>query len=589
MAAKLRFLIPLLIFLIFLNGCTGTQVGTLSVLVLDESTGKPVAEASVEVQGIDANFISAVGRTNNLGVFSVQLDPGKYIGSVSKAGYNDEDLKGISVNANSFTEVTVKLERITDRPVCGNNVCEEGENPDNCPNDCAVFDETRLLRDDLKVITIAVGSTTGIGFIEVIRNNADFRETYNEGESIDGLVGAGELKGQTVSVKVVSVIQSNPNPDFYNAVFELYDSKGNLIDTLSASVGVNLSQEFIFNQPSKFIFEGESLLDLTGVGSLSGQKVSVKFVQLIQSGLKLGNYSGIFELYNREGSLVDTRTVDVGANLNELFLDESQNKALKNSIEIITLALGATTGAGYAEVEVELSPPPEPEWEFFSQVAPGQTITTSSGLQIIINGVETTGGVAQVDFELIYLISDNLTSGETMILREGEARKSENGTTTIFLDQVYVSPDDLLIDFQVVSTQTTIIETTPCVKNNTAKLTIESGRYNVLRQQVDIIPGATYLLTGSIKTKLESGSCQMDVYGGLGSFDTDGTTLVKGVTDWTEYSHEFTVPNNINNVQVRLLQTESNTIGTCWFDDISLTRVNYSKKVNWLPQNIVFP
>jgi len=131
----------------------------------------------------------------------------------------------------------------------------------------------------------------------------------------------------------------------------------------------------------------------------------------------------------------------------------------------------------------------------------------------------------------------------------------------------------------IVETTPTIVETTPCVKSNAVKLIISSGKYNALRQSVFIIPEETYLLTGSIKTKLESGSCQMDVYGDKGNFDTDGTTLVEGVTDLTEYSEQFMIPNNIGvkQVQVRLLQTEPNTVGSCWFDDISLTRVNYPK------------
>ena len=433
MNKNLKFLIPLLILFVFLSGCVGPQMGTLTVHVVDNSNDQPIEDAFVVIQRQNDSFTSAAGNTNALGIFSVQLDSDGYDIFVSKSGYEDWSV-GLRVSANSLKNVEAKLKAgsghdlivddlqvefngdgdevifssalsvlgdrttmglfvltvelfdpdgqflqmgdsiydplVMDCEVCprvgvgftpvevisgvysiivtvdSNDEVEEINESNNQEEIHFIFPATLLLGENLGIVTIGTGATSGSGFVEVERNS--ITETYTEGESIESIGGFGDLQGQDVSVKLVSILQSNPDVSTYTAMFELYDEANVLIDTRNVSVDADLLDEFSIHNQSFFFTEGETIDGLTGAGDVAGEVLSVEFSDLIQSE---GVYSGYFELYDDEGDLLDDRTVSVGDKLNVAF--GGADDLLENSIEIVTLAIGATTGIGYTEVIVE--------------------------------------------------------------------------------------------------------------------------------------------------------------------------------------------------------------------------------------------
>ncbi|MAG17880.1 MAG: hypothetical protein CL944_00190 [Candidatus Diapherotrites archaeon] len=242
------------------------------------------------------------------------------------------------------------------QPVCGNFICESGEDSLTCAEDCGFVGDGSLATD-LYVETIGVGATTGIGYVEVIRGPdvgvPSAQETYNEGETINGLIGGGSYAGQEVSVKVVQIIQTGPSSDSYEATFELYDSSSSLIDTKTVSAGTNLASVFSSVGTTLETYnENEFIVGLMGENQYSGEEMSVKFVQVVQTGAGNSSFIATFELYDSSSNLVDTKTVSVGEQLNAVFLDSSGDFALDTLVRIYTIGVGATTGIGYIEVAV---------------------------------------------------------------------------------------------------------------------------------------------------------------------------------------------------------------------------------------------
>ncbi len=98
--------------------------------------------------------------------------------------------------------------------------------------------------------------------------------------------------------------------------------------------------------------EGETVKGLVGAGELDEQSVTVKVVQIIQTGAATTTYSGTFELYDEEENLIDIQTVasDGTPNLKEYFQDSDGDYALKSNLYINTVAVGSTTEVGYVEL-----------------------------------------------------------------------------------------------------------------------------------------------------------------------------------------------------------------------------------------------
>ncbi|MDO8660670.1 MAG: hypothetical protein Q7K43_02165, partial [Candidatus Woesearchaeota archaeon] len=96
---------------------------------------------------------------------------------------------------------------------------------------------------------------------------------------------------------------------------------------------------------------GEEVKDLVGDNTYVDQAMSVKFIRLVTSG---STTSAVFELYDKDGALVDTRTVAAGSNLKDSFVDKASKTALKSNLNVDavyqTSAAGASELQGYVEV-----------------------------------------------------------------------------------------------------------------------------------------------------------------------------------------------------------------------------------------------
>ncbi|PIN85152.1 MAG: hypothetical protein COV47_03605 [Candidatus Diapherotrites archaeon CG11_big_fil_rev_8_21_14_0_20_37_9] len=95
--------------------------------------------------------------------------------------------------------------------------------------------------------------------------------------------------------------------------------------------------------------EGEVIEGLVGDGLYAGEEVTVKVVQIVQTGAAT-DYTVTFELYDAEGNLIDTQTVNDGQNMKDVFNDADQDDALASNLFVDTVAVGSTTGVGYVEV-----------------------------------------------------------------------------------------------------------------------------------------------------------------------------------------------------------------------------------------------
>src|SRR3989344_788218 len=95
---------------------------------------------------------------------------------------------------------------------------------------------------------------------------------------------------------------------------------------------------------------GDTITGLVGDSSLAGQEVSVKVVAVVASGPGASTYKATVELYNAEGELVDTRTVSVGDNLKTIFVDSSDDFALKSNLNIDAINVDSQTLVGVVQV-----------------------------------------------------------------------------------------------------------------------------------------------------------------------------------------------------------------------------------------------
>ncbi len=78
--------------------------------------------------------------------------------------------------------------------------------------------------------------------IKLIKASA--KATYNEGDTIPGLVGKAGYAGEEMSVKLASVTQTSGTAT-YQARFDLYDAEGNLVDSQTVGAGTYLNDTFL--------------------------------------------------------------------------------------------------------------------------------------------------------------------------------------------------------------------------------------------------------------------------------------------------------------------------------------------------------
>ena len=453
---KNLILISLFAVALLLAGCSGGPQGfngDVSIYVTDEA-GNPVEGASVYAYS-NYNFsnfaidrwnsingsISANVRTDSKGYANVQLIPGNYAFSANKDNMTGGTEAGIK-NGPNTVNITVKVPTYTSSlkitvvdeagnliaapipfsgKMCQNGVCQDtpagaqlSPNPYSTSGTGPAFDPVtyslifskngyedgalnfvwspganldltvemrtlgaRLIKDSVVVPTIAVGSTTGVGYVEISINGGN-KESYNEGESITGIDGDGPFIGRKMSIKFLQIVQTSPSPPpQYLATFELYDDQGNLVDVETVKQGSDLRLSFGKSGMERYN-EGESIEKLGGAGAYAGQILSIKFEQVVQTG---NQFAGTFRLYDSHGNLLGTQTVPSGTQLKDVFLAVDGSAILDTSVYVSMIAVGSTSGIGYTEVLVDRSSVPVPNYELsVGKTGSGRgTVTDASG------------------------------------------------------------------------------------------------------------------------------------------------------------------------------------------------------------------
>ncbi len=94
--------------------------------------------------------------------------------------------------------------------------------------------------EEYQLNTASIGST-GTKNLKLVKSSA--KETYTEGQEIEGLVGDHKYNDKPVKVKFKQITAGSATAT-YKAAFELYDGEGNLIDTQTVSQGANLRDSF---------------------------------------------------------------------------------------------------------------------------------------------------------------------------------------------------------------------------------------------------------------------------------------------------------------------------------------------------------
>lgn len=94
----------------------------------------------------------------------------------------------------------------------------------------------------------------------------------------------------------------------------------------------------------------------------------------------------------------------------------------------------------------------------------------------------------------------------------------------------------------------------------------EADHYILLHQTVNVKPGKTYVLKGKVKAENLTGGFMC-----VNTWSRD-CSFKDGTYDWTEYSHEYTVPTGVNSVVVRLfIDNKTDSVN---FDDFSFCEKN---------------
>ncbi|MFH1224555.1 MAG: S-layer protein [Candidatus Diapherotrites archaeon] len=114
--------------------------------------------------------------------------------------------------------------------------------------------------------------------------------------------------------------------------------------------GTNYYVKLIKEEKITTYNEGEVITGLKGKGEYAGQEVSVKLVEIVQTGPATAAYQATFELYDAEGNKIDRRTASSSESLETLFVDPNGDYALDTIVYIEALNIGSTTAKGTAQV-----------------------------------------------------------------------------------------------------------------------------------------------------------------------------------------------------------------------------------------------
>ena len=240
-------------------------------------------------------------------------------------------------------------------------------------------------------------------------------------------------------------------------------------------------------QVTEIYAAGDVIPNLEGTGSLEGQNVTITFVSVVATSPSAEAYLATFELFDEEGKPFGSITAPSGSRLEFLFLDNNFKPVLKTPLKVVKIYVDAQTLVGYVEIGRGKIPAPYcgdftcdegetsatcPEDcggtsnpETFKDVLFHWTITTTSGLQINVDSIDTDKRVA--DFMLIYEVDDSqgggeITSYEIVGVKEGESVKSENGKTEIKLDKItnrteFEGKEYPAVTFTVITDEKTIV------------------------------------------------------------------------------------------------------------------------------------
>ncbi|MCR4335221.1 MAG: hypothetical protein NUV57_01650, partial [archaeon] len=170
---------------------------------------------------------------------------------------------------------------------------------------------------------LSAATLTGTKYVKLVKASA--RETYNEGETVEGLVGDNEFDGQDLTVKVVQIIQTGSATTSYQGTFELYDSEGNLIDTRTVSTAENLKDVFQ-GTDGKEALQSNLYVDTIAIGSTTG----IGYVEITKGTDTVELYSGSIYPYNSSatGSAPYKATITTGtSDANSLYSIEIANSA----------------------------------------------------------------------------------------------------------------------------------------------------------------------------------------------------------------------------------------------------------------------
>ncbi|MFH1391773.1 MAG: S-layer protein [Candidatus Diapherotrites archaeon] len=197
---------------------------------------------------------------------------------------------------------------------------------------------------DANNTTPTVSEKIGIDVDVKFDNSSDTKDLvgYIEGGGFYYEVVLGSAGIDLGSTSFTDGTDDNVKIVFFGETYELSTA------TLSGSPSLRL----VKSSAKETYNEGETVEGLVGSGAFDGQDVSVKIVQIIQTGSAVTAYSATFELYDSEGNLIDTQTVASSGtpNLKESFQDDNGDYALHSNLFVNTVAVGATTGIGYVEV-----------------------------------------------------------------------------------------------------------------------------------------------------------------------------------------------------------------------------------------------
>ncbi len=319
----------------------------------------------------------------------------------------------------------VALSGCVQPPICGNGICERGEDQPGtatyCPQDC--MPETGTINGYVRD-----GTGDGVEFATVSLMMEDYTVIRSEITRFDGYYRFEEVPTRSYAMKAEKEGYSKSHK------FQIIVKSGK-----TTMVNFKINKEFCGDgicQPGENwencpedcrkpecveakYYEGQTIKELEGAGAYAGQELYILFAAVTQP-LSSESYSGRFELHKMSGGMIDTQTVLPMTELSETFVDAKGNLALKTYVLVHFISVDPTTQRGFALIEV-CEPITAPEAIKFEE---GSTITgligrgkyKGQGMVVKLDKVTLYGSLPdmiQARFEL-YDSKNNLVDSQTL-------------------------------------------------------------------------------------------------------------------------------------------------------------------------------